>query len=114
MRLRFFLACVTLLLTVSSCDGDEDERTTILTVSSKTVLRIMVPSKEESEHMVIKNNSDEVLHLPLGSIEGFYYEKGFEYKLSVKKKLLKDPPQDSGNVIYILIEVLSKEKQIAS
>jgi len=47
----------------------------------------------------------------LEALNAFYYEKGFEYKLSVKKKLQKDPPQDSGNVIYILIEVLSKEKQ---
>lgn len=43
-------------------------------------------------------------------IAGFVYERGYEYELSVKKTTLANPPQDSSNIVYELINVLSKIK----
>ncbi len=42
-------------------------------------------------------------------IEGFVYEPGFVYKLSVLKEPLVNPPMDSPDMRYILIRELSKE-----
>jgi len=43
-------------------------------------------------------------------ITGFTYERDNEYELLVKKTTLANPPQDSGNVRYELIRVVSKTK----
>lgn len=109
-KIRSIFACIVLLLMVSSCDKNETESTLTLTVASETVLKTVVPSQEESEHMVITSDLRETLFLPMGSIEKFEYEKGFEYKLLVKKRNLKNPPLGSGSVVYTLIEILSKVK----
>ena len=110
-QIKSILTCIVLLLMISSCDKDETESTLTLTVASETVLKAIVPSQEESEHMVITGDSRQTIYLPIGSIENFEYEKGFEYKLLVRKRNLKNPPQDSGSAIYTLIEILSKEKK---
>lgn len=41
-----------------------------------------------------------------GSIEGFTYERGHEYYLSVRKTILADPPADGSAFTYSLIEIL--------
>lgn len=45
------------------------------------------------------------------SIEGFFYEEGFFYKLLVKRTFIKDPPQDGSNVNYELIKIIEKLKK---
>ena len=52
---------------------------------------------------------DSIIYLTLDRIEGFKYEKGFEYELKVKKIKVLNPPQDSSIYTYSLIEVLSKK-----
>lgn len=111
-KMKSLLTCIILLLTISSCDKDSEKESTLnLTVASETVLRTVVPSQEEGEHMVITDDSKQTLYLPIGSIENFEYEKGFEYKLLVKKRNIKNAPLDSGSAVYTLIEILSKEKK---
>ena len=46
----------------------------------------------------------------LYTIKGFTYKKGNEYELLVKKTTLANPPQDSGNVRYELISIVSQRK----
>ncbi len=43
-------------------------------------------------------------------ITGFTYERGHEYELLVKKTTLANPPQDSGNVRYELVRIVSDKK----
>jgi hypothetical protein len=44
----------------------------------------------------------------------FDYERGYEYKLKVKKVWMQEPPQDVSSIKYVFIELLSKEKAITS
>ena len=44
------------------------------------------------------------------SIEGFTYEPGYIYALSVKKETIQNPLQDASSFKYSLQEILSKEK----
>jgi len=43
-------------------------------------------------------------------IEGFEYEYGYVYIISVKKETVDNPPQDASFVNYILQNIISKEK----
>lgn len=109
--MRNLVFCTILLFTTISCNTSEKESILNVTVASETVLRKVVPSQEETEHMVITGLSTQTLYLPFGGIENFEYEKGYEYKLLVQKSYIKNPPMDSGNERYTLVEILSKEKK---
>ncbi|OYP59566.1 DUF4377 domain-containing protein [Prevotella sp. P3-122] len=43
-------------------------------------------------------------------ISGFTFESGYEYELLVKKTTYANPPQDSGNIRYELIRIVSRKK----
>ncbi len=61
------------------------------------------------ECMLVKlpDNPEVWQPLTFGSIEGFTYERGHEYYLSVKKTILANPPADAPNCTYSLIKILS-------
>ena len=42
-------------------------------------------------------------------IEGFEFEKGYEYVLQVRRDTVPNPAQDASSLKYTLIEVVSKE-----
>ena len=44
------------------------------------------------------------------TITGFTYAQGYEYELFVKKATLANPPQDSRNIRYELIRIISQRK----
>ncbi|MEJ2321891.1 MAG: DUF4377 domain-containing protein [Gammaproteobacteria bacterium] len=43
-------------------------------------------------------------------IEGFTYEAGYLYKLSVSEEELQDVPADASSISYLLVEVLEKTR----
>lgn len=45
------------------------------------------------------------------SIEGFRYEPGYRYTLSVDVLELTSPPADASSKRYVLVDVLEKSKQ---
>lgn len=53
--------------------------------------------------------NDEWTIISINGIKGFVYEEGFEYYLRVEKTHLGNPPADGMDVIYKLIEIISKE-----
>lgn len=42
-------------------------------------------------------------------IEGFDYHPGFVYDIQVRKKKVKNPPQDASSIKYTLVKVISQE-----
>lgn len=61
--------------------------------------------------MKIKEENEiywQVIHIQ--SIQGFAFQEGNEYILLVKKTHIANPPQDSSNIEYTLLEVLSKKR----
>ena len=44
--------------------------------------------------------------LGFGKIEGFTYERGHEYYLSVRRTILANPPADASDRTYSLIRIL--------
>ncbi len=49
----------------------------------------------------------ETLQLPFNEIEGFTYERGHEYYLSVKRTILANPPADASDRTYSLVKIIA-------
>ncbi|GAB3274809.1 hypothetical protein GCM10027347_47930 [Larkinella harenae] len=43
-------------------------------------------------------------------IEGFTYEEGYQYTLTVRRKHIKNPKADGPSIRYILVNVVEKTK----
>lgn len=61
------------------------------------------------ECMLVKmpNEPDRWQPMMFGEIEGFTYERGHEYYLSVRRTTLANPPADASRYTYLLIKILS-------
>ncbi len=56
--------------------------------------------------MLVKENPNSEWELFYDSIEGFEYQEGTEYKISVTITEIQNPPADSSSLKYILVEIL--------
>ena len=100
---------------LASCSSDDDnvdkvEQVTVY-VSAETGTYTPLFSDEPVEGMLIQvkgNTHWSCVHF--ATITGFTYEKGNEYELLVKKTTLANPPQDSSNIRYELISIVSQRK----
>lgn len=107
-----FIAMLSLLLTACSDDDHNDSvRDIRIEVSSETgVMYDLFDDKQEHpiECMLVMTEEYPGQWIPMafGSIEGFTYERGHEYYLSVKKTTIANPPADASNSVYSLIKIL--------
>lgn len=103
------------LLSFVACDSNDEviDKTEqiILYVSAETGTYQNVPDNNYVEGMRIKEKGEfQWICVSFQEISGFTFENGYEYELLVNKIIVANPPADSGNVRYQLIEVLKKEK----
>lgn len=114
--LRFTIVLIAALFLTASCleeEGDQDKvEEIILNVSAETSFYYdLFDAKRENpiEGMLIQergSNHWECIHFQ--KIDGFTYEKGYDYELLVEKTTLANPPQDGSNVRYSLIKIIEK------
>ena len=111
-------ALLTTMFGLVSCSSDNDtadkvEQVTVY-VSAETGIYYDLFDAERQhpiEGMKIQEKGTtrwECVHF--ATITGFTYEKGYEYELLVKKTTLTNPPQDSSNIRYELIRIVSQKK----
>ena len=112
MLLMAFLA-VTGLTTCSDDDGPKNSVKEIrMQVSSETGI-MYAWSDDKMEHpiecMLVESEDfpGETLQLGFNEIEGFTYERGHEYYLSVKRTILANPPADASDRTYSLVKILA-------
>jgi len=111
MRKIILLILVTILQFTLSCSDDEHEPAIVtLRVNhfQQTAIGVgqqLVLLTQEAKKIGTDNWSYFYFN-----IEGFNYEPGFIYLLSVEKQKISNPPQDASSIKYILKEVLSKQK----
>ncbi len=107
-----FIAC----LFMASCLNDDEPKDRVeeirIEVSAETgVTYHWGDDKREYpiECMLVKLPDDPDRWQPMmfGEIEGFTYERGHEYYLSVRRTTLSNPPADASCYIYSLIKILS-------
>ena len=100
---------------LASCSSDDDnvdkvEQVTVY-VSAETGTYQNVPDNNYVEGMLIKEKGAAYWAcVSFMEIKDFTYERGNEYELLVKKTTLANPPQDSSNIRYELISIVSQRK----
>lgn len=112
-KLLIIISIVTCFI-MSACSDDEPKDTVReirMEVSSETgVMYDLFDDKQEHpiECMMVMTEDHPGQWVPMGfgTIEGFTYERGHEYYLSVKKTTLANPPADASNSTYSLIKIL--------
>ena len=102
-----FLVIACLFMTACSNEDEPKDNTSTILLSVDSHTDDMIYLSGNGECLRIKEeDSNEWEHLD--GIIGFNYEKGYKYLLKVEKATLANPPQDSQDVKYQLIEILTK------
>ena len=115
-RITFVMFAAFSLASCSSDDDNEDkvEQVTVYVSAETGVYYDMWLDPEKENPIVGMQIKEKGVTLwrcvCLYTITGFTYERGHEYELLVKKTTLVNPPQDSGNVRYELIRIVSQRK----
>lgn len=112
MLLMAFLAVAGL----TACSNDDEPKDSVkeirMQVSSETGIMYAWPD-DKMEHpiecMLVESEDfpGKTLQLAFNEIEGFTYERGHEYYLSVKRTILANPPADASDRTYSLIKILA-------
>lgn len=106
----FFLLFATLFIV--GCSKDEHHDIVVneikMSVSAETGTYIPLGSDTPVECMLVMSEDNPGVWEPLafGRIDGFTYERGHEYYLSVKRTILANPSMDSSDRTYSLIRIL--------
>ena len=113
MKIGRIMFLVLAAFSIASCSSDNDNEDKVeqvtLYVSAETGTYQNVPNNNYVEGMQIKETgAAHWMCVSFMEITGFTYERGNEYELLVKKTTLANPPQDSGNVRYELIRIVSQ------
>jgi hypothetical protein len=118
-KLKLLLCFVVLSALFSSCfkeDEADREKIVEMTIYPETGFGGSVMSEIWTEPLMFSDSEDSrkrvLVDIIFEGSDNFDYERGYEYKLKVKKVWMQDPPQDVTSVKYIFIELLSKEKVI--
>jgi hypothetical protein len=118
-KLYLFVGLIVLGVFFFSCFKEEGDKVKVveMTVYPETGYSgYFMSDNIWGEFLVISDNDDkEKRTLSFNIIDGFSdfnYEKGYEYKLKVKKIWMKEPPQDVSSIKYVYLETLSRNKVI--
>ena len=112
LRMLFMVFLSVVGLTACSDDEPKDSVEEIrMQVSAETgVMYAGDDDKKENpiECMLVMSEDNPGVWEPLGfgKIEGFTYERGHEYYLSVRRTILANPPADASDRTYSLIRIL--------
>lgn len=101
-----------------ACSEDQAEKDRVekivMTVAAEVVEKSYTPplanTRVMQEFMQVKEEgADGWQEMELGTIAGFRYVDGTEYRLEVEKTFLTNPPADGSSITYKLSKVLSSE-----
>ena len=113
--LKLLLAAFLAVAGLTACNNDDEPKDSVkeikMQVSAETgVMKYLFDDKMEQhiEGMLVmsEDNPGEWQTLGFDEIEGFTYERGHEYYLSVKRTILANPPADAPDRKYSLIKIL--------
>ena len=118
-KLDLFFVFVFFSMLFIGCTKDDGDKEKIveMTIYPETGYGSSVMSDIWTQPLIFSDNDENQEKMLVDIItEGFDfdYERGYEYKFSVKKVWMQDPPQDVSSIKYEFIELLSKEKVITN
>jgi hypothetical protein len=99
-----------MVVSLLSCNENKNEKTKTVLIASYTLP--CQAGELATDCMQVKWSKDqkdwEHLYSP---IEGFEYEKGYNYELLIKEDNVVNPPADASSIKYTLLKIVSKEKK---
>jgi hypothetical protein len=105
---KILILCVVLLS--FSCDDDKEGVEMVMRVKENKVSCSGYEGQTECYLVQQGDNIDtEDWEYFYEQIQGFSYQPGFVYKLSVRKMDVENPMEDQPHVVYYLIKEISKE-----
>ena len=107
-KIRIVLLLSVFFISLTGCDREKIRNIT-LTIASKRYP--MVESVDNSPRYFVKYEGDQQWMLFYNSIEGFDYQEGNEYVLSVKVIPVSNPPMDASTMDFKLNYVISCEEK---
>jgi hypothetical protein len=118
-KLNLFFGFIFFSMLFIGCTKDEGdiEKIVEMTIYPETGYGASVMSDIWTQPLIFSDNDENQEKMLVDIItEGFDldYERGYEYKLKVKKVWMQEPPQDVSSIKYEFIELLSKEKVITN
>lgn len=102
---------VIMLLSLSSCSIQTAENSSIKTLIVSAETKECDHGTMKTQCMLVKERPTAEWQYFYNNIEGFSYEKGFDYVLSVKTERVANPPADASSIKYTLIKQISKIKR---
>lgn len=122
MKKYFILSALLLAAFFASCVDDEYtggdvEKVVEMTIYPETGYGASILSDIWMQPLLFSDSDDPqqqmVLDIEIDGLD-FEYERGYEYKLRVKKIWMQNPPQDASRIRYEFIEMISQKKVIVN
>ena len=104
------LAGVTAVL-FTSCSIQTSENTSIKTLIVSAETKECTNGVMKTQCMLVKEKPTAEWQYFYNNIDGFSYEKGYDYVLSVSTEKIANPPADASSIKYTLIKQISKTKR---
>ena len=111
-RIQLGLLTVAILLIGSVFALAQDD------TSSETITLYVGPTTAEcvgvapQTCLLVKENPEDDYSFFYSNIEGFDYEEGYEYELTVEVEEVENPPADASSLKYTLVEVVSMTRAL--
>lgn len=106
-------AVFSLFILASGCKKDENKDNIVTMKIASNTVKASVPfgSQDYKADFLFAQEGKNGVWGPLyTSIEGFNYEKGYNYELKVKQVNIENPLQDAPSIKYILVKEVSKTR----
>ena len=107
MKKMICILCMAAMAVVAvECAGDKE----VITVASETADCTGVGPQK---CLLVKRNGSTGWEFWYSGIEGFDYEKGYEYKLKIRREKIENPAADQSSLKYVLVKVISKTQKVS-
>ncbi len=112
MRSLFqFLFLGVFMLTATQCSVQTSENTSIKTLFISADQRDCSNGAGKMKCMLVREKPTDEWELFYNNIDGFSYEPGYDYVLTVSTAKIANPPADGSSIKYTLIRQISKAKR---